>query len=385
MKYTKQCAIVGILLALTLHLPANGQTASPLKTNELVSIKAAYDTARLRIEAECEQRKTNALSIYGKALADSMQTLKRQGDLDAYLAVQAAQKTFLAQKKVPAIANCNAAVVPCVTQYNASIAEAGDQRDKKFATLQRQYATRMEALTKDLMFQNRIEDAKQAQAELKRIRAELADSTPTTTSGSDPVDPKMHALAETAPTEIKHTLLFSAKRLSTRDDSTTAKEMTPFEIYHDASGSTREMAEVRFQYISQTIEVSIRNTGSAADSFSVECLFFQQDVATDKTSLSERKKMEVELKPDEVRVLTFKSPVLKASLDKIYVEHKMQRTGSKLYGYLVALSDSNGAFKATASKELESLSKDKVCLAEILKKGSLPENAGTSNRGTGFR
>jgi len=173
-KYTKQCAIVGILLALTLHLPANGQTASPLKTNELVSIKAAYDTARLRIEAECEQRKTNALSIYGKALADSMQTLKRQGDLDAYLAVQAAQKTFLAQKKVPAIANCNAAVVPCVTQYNASIAEAGDQRDKKFATLQRQYATRMEALTKDLMFQNRIEDAKQAQAELKRIRAGAA-------------------------------------------------------------------------------------------------------------------------------------------------------------------------------------------------------------------
>lgn len=385
MKYTKQYAIIGLLLALTLHLPANGQTASPVKTNELVSIKAAYDTARLRIETECEQRKTNTLAVYGKALADSTQTLKRQGDLDAYLAVQAAQKTFLAQKTVPAITDCNAAVAPCVAQYNASIAEAGDQRDKKLANLQRQYATRMEALTKDFMLQNRIEDAKQAQAEVKRIRAELADSASTATPGPDPAEPKTHTPTETGPTEIKHSVLFTTKRLAARDDSVTAKEMTPFETYHDASGTTwNQLAEVRFLYVSQTIEVSVRNIGSAADSFAVECLFFQQDAANDKTSLADRKKTEVELKPDEVKVLTFKSPVLKSSIDKVFVEHKMQHTGNKLYGYIVALSDGNGAFKAAASRELESLSKDKACLAEILKKGSLPENAGTSNRGTGF-
>jgi len=48
-----------------------GWTASqPAKANELASLRAACDAARLHIEADCVQRQTNAVTAYGKALPE---------------------------------------------------------------------------------------------------------------------------------------------------------------------------------------------------------------------------------------------------------------------------------------------------------------------------
>ena len=370
--------LAGALLTLVLHLPASGQAASPsIKTNEMAAFKATYYAARLCIEADCAQHKTNALAAYGKALAESLQTWKRQGDLNAYLAVQAVQQRFLAEGKVSSTTETNAAVAPFVAQYVASVAEAEDQRDKKLVNLQRTYAVRLECLTKDLMQQNRIEDAKQAQAELARIRAELAfvSAMVETRKDPEPTESKTRVPTEPGSSESKHSTLLLVKRLKTPDDAVTKKEVVHVDNFHEGGTTWYGWpSEIRFVYASQTIEVSIRNSGAASDRMDVECLFFQQKVATEKTSLSSRKKMDVEVKPDGAKVLTFKSPILKSSSDKILVQRKSELLGDKLYGYIVTLSDSNGVFKATASKELEQFLKDKACLAEILAKESLPEN-----------
>jgi hypothetical protein len=363
--------------ALLLLLAGSAGRAAPpaAVTNELDSVKATYAGARQRIEGDCDQRKAAAVAVYGKSLTNLLTSLKQQGNLDAYLLVRSEQKRFAETGTLPTGTNAVPAVTPLLEQYRAALADARNEADRRLTGLQQQYATRLDGLVKQLMAQDRIEDAQQARAELDRIRSELTFASSMNQAVRPPEPPAAKPDTPPTPAKTEHHLLFTAKRVAGREDSISRKEMASYESYHDARGVFWHTppVELRFVYASQTVEVSLRNVGAVTDNISVECLFFQQEASSDKTSLSERKKQDVELKPDTSRTLTFKSPTLRCSADKLLIERKPQRMGDRPYGYIVVLSDSNGIFRAASNKELEDLLKDRNGLADIVKNGRLPE------------
>lgn len=375
MMFPRRRMIAEALLVLAVTLPAVGWAAPQAAAGELAALRTACDAARLRYEAECVQSQSNAVTAYGKALAETLQTLRRKGDLDAYLAVENEQKRFATAGTVPA-ETAGLAAPQLVEQYRAALAMATEERARKNAGLQQLYATKLEALMKNLMVQDRIDDAKQVKAELEQVRRSLPPDPAAPKAGVGATQPA--AKPDTPPAAAaapQHAVLLTVNRVKTATDAVTKKENVSAKTYHDASGKqwVTQPVPMNFLYASQTLDIVLRNTSADADAFTVECLFFQQDAATEKPALCGRKKMDLELKPDAVKTLNVKSAELRSSCEKLSIENKMQRIGDKVYGYIVILSDSNGIFKAAASKEHERLLKDKDALAEVVKNGRLPE------------
>jgi hypothetical protein len=126
--------------------------ASP--SNTLDSVKGSYEAQRQGL-----------LVGYGKSLNTVLVTLKKAGDLNGVLAVSDEKKKFDAEKAVPVARNGVLKVVGDIQlahQYSV-------------VSLMKRYIVVLDGLIKDMVKQDRIEEAKAVKAEKDKIVFELAD------------------------------------------------------------------------------------------------------------------------------------------------------------------------------------------------------------------
>ncbi len=127
-------------------------TAFAQQTNTLDSLQQSY---------EVEQR--SVLVQYGTALDTIMADVKKKGDLDGVLILQAEQKRFGVEK-----------IVPAVTDAREPFRSASEAYYQAMVTVLRQYAAGLDELLKSAVMTDRIEEAKVVKAEKDKIVFMLA-------------------------------------------------------------------------------------------------------------------------------------------------------------------------------------------------------------------
>ncbi len=155
-----------------------GLSVARAQTEDLAALKAKSETAQTRIRADCAQQKAQALRTYEQWLDTALRSAKQKGDLDGYLAIEQEFKRFKAEKTVPEPDTAQAQVAAAVTAYRATVKKADEDRDGKLRALVEKYVARLDAFTKQLVTQGKIEEAKKAKAEQNRMEFVLADLKP---------------------------------------------------------------------------------------------------------------------------------------------------------------------------------------------------------------
>jgi hypothetical protein len=155
---------VSILIAIFFSCVVHG--AEPAMLTEY---KVKQSQLIAEITSEFELTKKDALSGYGKAIRSRMDYLKRQGKLDAYLALENESKRFTSDGTVlPAdTPGLNALVVETIKAYENALLQAEESRNSRMAAMQSQYVTALQRLIRTLMQQDDIAGAKVVQDELK--------------------------------------------------------------------------------------------------------------------------------------------------------------------------------------------------------------------------
>jgi hypothetical protein len=159
---------IAILLCGT--LAAASLCAAPAA--ELDAVKANYTAEKARIEAAWEQQKTNAAAAYRLSLDTQMLALKKQGDLDSYLALETEKKRLASEKTI----NTNddaTALSGLIAQYRKAMQEAGVNRSRSCLTLMRQHTNRLTVLMQNYTRTDRLEEAKAVRNELQVAKTDL--------------------------------------------------------------------------------------------------------------------------------------------------------------------------------------------------------------------
>ena len=150
MKRSAQLAGLFLTLAVLLTAPV---AALAQQTNTLDTLRQSF------------QKQEQALqSGYGKSLDGIMADLKKKGDLDAYVVIEAEKKRFEAETTVPAPADAKDSFRPASEAYHKAVAE-----------LLRKYVRALDSLIKQSMAQDKIDDAKKAKQEKTKAEFMLAD------------------------------------------------------------------------------------------------------------------------------------------------------------------------------------------------------------------
>jgi len=168
--------------------------------NELAALATNCAAEKTRIAGAYEQQKANAFAAYRQSIDGQMLAVKKQGDLDNYLALQAEKKriateTTINTNDVPALAGL-------VTQYQKALLDAANARDKATINLLHQYIARLTTLMQNNTRADRLEDAKLVRDELQAVKTELtfleADLPSELSKPTPPVQP---APAQLTPAE----------------------------------------------------------------------------------------------------------------------------------------------------------------------------------------
>lgn len=150
LKSTALCFIAGILVGCTCgSVLADGAA--------LDTLKSKYGVGIVNIE-----RTTDA--AYTNGLCSLMQQFKSSGHLDAFLLLQKELKAFAAMPIIPTgqVREDLSAKVP---GFRDMMSKLDVDRTAQIAELQRQYTIRLDALMKELMTADQIEDAKRVKEE----------------------------------------------------------------------------------------------------------------------------------------------------------------------------------------------------------------------------
>lgn len=163
-------------------------------------------------------------------------------------------------------------------------------------------------------------------------------------------------LGNTARAQSPHAVILQAKRVQTKEDSVKKKESASLNVRHDAMnpGMTwlSNPQEVEFIYASQTVEVSMWNTGKEAVSNELQVVFFVEDQETGDRKVQDHHKETLELRPGSPVTKRVMSSISRYSRETMTVDGEKKKIGSKPYGYLVVLADTAGPFKWLGSPEV---------------------------------
>ena len=161
-------------------------------TNSLDHLRAVYDATAAQIAADARQQKDAALAQYGKSIEAARQRLKQEGDLDGYVAAEQEIKRFQAEKTLPPSSPhplITEAIFACEKQTAAADAEAA----RRTSVLLRQYIAALSGLIKELMVQDKLDEAKTVAGVKHAAEFTLADleskSAPDAIAGSVPEQP----------------------------------------------------------------------------------------------------------------------------------------------------------------------------------------------------
>lgn len=145
---------------------------------DFAALKASFESAVSDLDASCATQKADALAAYGKSLDSLALSLRQDGDLDGYLAVEAEKKRFAAEKKVVEDDSAvrHSGVLMLSRKCRASVAKAEQYKNAKSVALLKSYVVQLDAMVKQLVKQDKIEPAKKVQEELKKAKFMLADA-----------------------------------------------------------------------------------------------------------------------------------------------------------------------------------------------------------------
>lgn len=137
---------------------------------ELTALKDRYEAGLAKVDRSAYVAYTNAVCAF-------MQQCKSAGDLDGFLVLQNEQKALAALPIVPT-GPAQAELSAKVPGYRAMMAKLDADRTERSTALQRQYVGRLDALLKELMAADRIDDAKRVKQEKDAIMVLLAKAQP---------------------------------------------------------------------------------------------------------------------------------------------------------------------------------------------------------------
>lgn len=127
-----------------------------------VSIVHAQDFTLEAYKKMYEQKQQALVAQYGKDLEAGLLDLKKKGDLDNYLLLEAEKKRFDAEKSVKEVSDAKEAYRSAVVLYGQSL-----------ALLQEQYVKALDEYVKKTLIANRIDEAKAAKAVKDEMMAAL--------------------------------------------------------------------------------------------------------------------------------------------------------------------------------------------------------------------
>lgn len=136
----------------------------------MTALKDRYEAGLAKVDRSAYVGYTNAVCAF-------MQQCKSAGDLDGFLVLQNEQKALAALPIVPT-GPAQAELSAKVPGYRAMMAKLDADRTERATALQRQYVGRLDALLRELMAADRIDDAKRVKQEKDAILVLLAKAQP---------------------------------------------------------------------------------------------------------------------------------------------------------------------------------------------------------------
>ena len=166
-------AVLALLLNLGVPVssPASSPATAPAKPGSgeaLRVLRGKYEIGKARIDSM-------ALVAYTNGLASLMQRYKLEGALDTYLLLQKEKADTVALPVLPS-GEVRDHLVKNVPGYGAMLGQIENDRRDQLTKLQGQYVGKLDALVKDLMAADKIEEARQAKDEKDAI-AQLAQKS----------------------------------------------------------------------------------------------------------------------------------------------------------------------------------------------------------------
>ena len=155
---TAKIAGLALLACIGLVAAAAAQTT---RSNTLESLRSAYDTAVVRIAADIQRQKDDALDQYGKMLGVALASLKQKGDIDGYAVVEQETKRFLAEKTV-STNDPSVCIVAAAGAYMKQVLAADLDSRRRTALLLKQYIAALTGFIKDAMARDKFDEAKAA-------------------------------------------------------------------------------------------------------------------------------------------------------------------------------------------------------------------------------
>ena len=138
---------------------------------ELETLKAGRAAEKARLDSALAQQKTNALTGYRQAVDAQMLVVKKQGNLDGYLELEAEKKRIAAENSVNT--NDTPALAPLVAQYQKVLQDVTGAYGKAVISSQRQYVLRLTTLMQNYTRADKLDDALLVRDELQGARTEL--------------------------------------------------------------------------------------------------------------------------------------------------------------------------------------------------------------------
>ncbi len=129
----------------------------------VVSVSHAQDYSLDSFKKTYEQKQQALVAQYGKDLDAGLLDLKKKGDFDNYLLLEAEKKRFDAEKRVPDLAATKEPYRSATVAYGQAL-----------VNLQEQYIKALDEQVKKNLIANRIEEAKAAKAAKDEVAAALA-------------------------------------------------------------------------------------------------------------------------------------------------------------------------------------------------------------------
>lgn len=118
----------------------------------MASLKEKYAVGKTKVDRSAFVAYTNSISIF-------MQQFKSKGDLDSFLVLQNEQKALKDMPIIPS-GKTREDLESKIPGYRAMMTRIEADRTSQLAGLQKQYGIRLDALLKELMATDRIEEAK---------------------------------------------------------------------------------------------------------------------------------------------------------------------------------------------------------------------------------
>ena len=350
-------------------------TAQTVRTNSLESMRTICSTAVDRIATDTTRQENDARAQYGKALEATLASLKQKGDITSYRDVDVEAKQFRGAGLIPTNSP-NPYVATAAAAYQKQLLDIETESNGRMVNLLKQYVAALNTLVKDLMAKDKIDDAtvagnvkRDAETALAALESKMpGNSAKQPNRGADVA--QSGTVSKTSDTSA-HAIMLQAKKVQTKEDAVKKTEEASLNIRHDAVNpgvtwySHPQLVDVI--YGSQTVEVSVRNTGKDADRCVLRVVFFVENLETGAKDVQDVHDEELELPAGNLVTKSLTSPKTRYSKQKMMLEGEEKKIGSKPYGYLVVLADTSGPFKWSGSVEVSRLLRTAADISTLLK------------------